>query len=94
MGQILSSSTVQASPCLPPLSGRLLSSCGIGSTLVAVGFHSICGGGSAPLYLSFADPSLVVSGGSSLVVVVGLLSSCGRVLSSNCGRGGYCLVVM
>lgn len=94
MGQILSSSTVQASPCLPPLSGRLLSSCGIGSTLVAVGFHSICGGGSAPLYLSFADPSLVVSGGSSLVVVVGLLSNYSRVLFSNRTGGGSALVVV
>ena len=69
-----------------------------------MGLHSSCSGGpllicggSAPLYLSLADSSLVVSVGEGELLFScgsGLLSSSGRVLSSNCDRGGYCLVVM
>ena len=68
--------------------------------MCGMGLHSNCResslficGGLAPLWLSFADSSLVVAGGSSTVVVVWLLSSCGRVLFSNC-EAGYSLVVM
>ena len=86
MGQILSSSAVQATSIV----WRLLSSCSMGLQTSCSGGPLLICGGSAPLYLSRG------AGGesSSLVVVVGLLSSCGRVHSSNCDGGGYYLVVM
>ena len=71
--------------------------CGTQLSICSMGLHSSCSGfplficgGSAPLYFSFADSSLVVAGGwgSSLVVIAGLLSSCGSVLFSNCDGDG------
>ena len=41
MGQILSSSDVQAGPCLSAMCGRLHSRCSMGSTLITVGVHSL-----------------------------------------------------
>ena len=84
MGQILSSSDVQAGPSLVAMCRWLLSSCGMG-------LHSSCSG--CALYLWWVGSSLVVIcrlisscgiGGSSLVVVAGLLSSCSGVFFSNC----------
>ena len=41
MGQILSSSDMEAGPCLSAMYGRLICRCGMGSTLITVGVCSL-----------------------------------------------------
>ena len=93
MWQILSSSDVKAGPCLNAMFGRLLTSCSMGPTLIAVGVRSLFAVVSLSLVVICSHLTSCVRN-SSLTVVVGLLSRCGRVLFSNWEVGDSSMVVM
>ena len=82
-GQILSSSNVQAGPFLSTMCGRLLSRYSLGSTLIAVGVRSLFAVGRLVSSCRLQPPLSLSQGNSSLAVLVGILSRCGRVLFSN-----------
>ena len=82
MGQILSSSDVQAGHFLSAMCGRLLSRYSLRSTLIAVGVHSLF---VVDRLISscLLQPPLSLWQGNSTSCASGLLSRYGRVLFSN-----------
>ena len=82
---MLSSSEIQAGSCLGEAWGF---------TLVAVGVHFLFMVGQLLSRSPLQTPLYLWHRGFSLVVVVGLLSNCGRVLFSKCSGCGPSLIVM